>query len=209
MFTAMMRAHAPAVTLDIYDVQEGDYPQDLDTCDGYICTGSAVSAYDDEPWIRTLEAFVRRLYRAQRQLVGICFGHQVMAQALGGQVAKSERGWGVGVKTAHVIKRRPWMTPAAETFRLLLSHQDQVVRLPPESVTLGENAHCPISMFQAGEAFLGIQGHPEFSKVYARALMHIRKDIIGEECLEQADQSLAEDLDAGLIVSWMVHFIGA
>ena len=59
MFTAMMREHAPAVTLDIYDVQQGDYPQDLDTCDGYLCTGSAVSAYDDEPWIRTLEAFHR------------------------------------------------------------------------------------------------------------------------------------------------------
>lgn len=208
MFTAMLREYASEVELEIYDVQEGDYPPDLEACDAYVCNGSAASVYDDEEWIRQLEAFIRRLYRENRKLVGICFGQQVMAQALGGQVASSDRGWGVGVKTARVIKRRPWMDPAAETFRLLLSHQDQIVDLPPDGEVLAENAHCPVSMFQVGETFLGIQGHPDFTKDYARGLMHMRKDIIGKECLERADQSLAEDPDAGLIVSWIIHFFG-
>lgn len=207
MFTAMLRAHAPEVALDIYDVQKGDYPPDLDTCDGYVCNGSAASVYDDETWIRHLEAFVRRLYREKRKLVGICFGQQVMAQALGGRVTQSDQGWGVGVKTAHVVRRRPWMNPAADSFRLLVSHQDQIVELPAGGEVLAENAHCPISMFQAGESFLGIQGHPDFTKEYARALMYMRQESIGKECLEKADETLVENLDAGLIVSWIVHFI--
>lgn len=207
MFTAMLRAHAPEVALDIYDVQKGDYPPDLDTCDGYVCNGSAASVYDDETWIRHLEAFVRRLYREKRKLVGICFGQQVMAQALGGRVTQSDQGWGVGVKTADVVRRRPWMSPAADSFRLLVSHQDQIVELPAGGEVLAENAHCPISMFQAGESFLGIQGHPDFTKEYARALMYMRQESIGKECLEKADETLVENLDAGLIVSWIVHFI--
>jgi len=207
MFTAMMRVHAPDVELEIYDVQKGDYPPDLDTCDGYVCNGSAASVYDDESWIRNLEAFVRRLYREKKKLVGICFGQQVMARALGGQVAKSDQGWGVGVKAAHVVRRRPWMNPAAESFRLLLSHQDQIVKLPPDGEVLAENAHCTVSMFQAGDSFLGMQGHPDFTKEYAKALMHMRKDSIGKECLEKADETLAQKLDVGLIVSWIVHFI--
>lgn len=207
MFTAMLRSHAPEVALDIYDVQKGDYPPDLDTCDGYVCNGSAASVYDDETWIRHLEAFVRRLYREKRKLVGICFGQQVMAQALGGRVTQSDQGWGVGVKTADVVRRRPWMNPAADSFRLLVSHQDQIVELPAGGEVLAENAHCPISMFQAGESFLGIQGHPDFTKEYARALMYMRQESIGKECLEKADETLVENLDAGLIVSWIVHFI--
>lgn len=207
MFMAMLRAHAPEVALDIYDVQKGDYPPDLDTCDGYVCNGSAASVYDDETWIRHLEAFVRRLYREKRKLVGICFGQQVMAQALGGRVTQSDQGWGVGVKTADVVRRRPWMNPAADSFRLLVSHQDQIVELPAGGEVLAENAHCSISMFQAGESFLGIQGHPDFTKEYARALMYMRQESIGKECLEKADETLVENLDAGLIVSWIVHFI--
>jgi len=207
MFTAMLRAHAPEVALDIYDVQKGDYPPDLDTCDGYVCNGSAASVYDDETWIRHLEAFVRRLYREKRKLVGICFGQQVMAQALGGRVTQSDQGWGVGVKTADVVRRRPWMNPAADSFRLLVSHQDQIVELPAGGEVLAENAHCPISMFQAGESFLGIQGHPDFTKEYARALMYMRQESIGKECLEKADETLVQNLDAGLIVSWIVHFM--
>jgi GMP synthase (glutamine-hydrolysing) len=207
MFTAMLREYAPEVALDIYDVQKGDYPPDLDTCDGYVCNGSAASVYDDETWIRHLEAFVRRLYREKRKLVGICFGQQVMAQALGGRVTQSDQGWGVGVKAANVVRRRPWMNPAADSFRLLVSHQDQIVELPPGGEVLAENAHCPISMLQAGESFLGVQGHPDFTKEYARALMYMRQESIGKECLEKADESLVENLDAGLIVSWIVHFI--
>ena len=207
MFTAMVRAHAPYVELEIYDVQKGDYPPDLDTCDGYACSGSAASVYDDENWIRHLEAFVRRLYQEKKKLVGICFGHQIMAQALGGRVAKSDQGWGVGVKAAHVARPRPWMNPAAESFRLLVSHQDQIVELPPGGEVLAENAHCSVSMFQIGDSFLGIQGHPEFTKEYAQALMHMRTDSIGKECIEKADETLAQKPDVGLIVSWIVHFI--
>lgn len=99
------------------------------------------------------------------------------------------------------------MNPAAESFRLLLSHQDQIVQLPPCGEVLAENVHCLVSMFQTGNSFLGIQGHPDFTKEYAQALMHMRRDSIGKECIEKADQTLVQKLDVGLIVSWIVHFI--
>ena len=99
------------------------------------------------------------------------------------------------------------MSPAADSFRLLVSHQDQIVELPPGGVVLAENAHCSVSMFQTGDSILGIQGHPDFTKEYAKALMVMRKDSIGKECLEKSDETLAQKLDAGLIVSWIVRVI--
>ncbi len=113
----------------VFDVPAGGFPDRPEACDAYVVTGSAAGVYDPLPWIAPLETFLRQA-KGRAALVGVCFGHQIMAQAFGGRVVKSDRGWGVGLHTYRVLDRRPWMDEA-ETVSVPASHQDQVVELPP------------------------------------------------------------------------------
>ena len=207
MFRALFRANAPGVTLSVFDVTKGEFPEAPDSCDGYLTTGSAASVYDDEPWLAKLTGFVRELYAARRPFVGICFGHQLMAEALGGKVAASPRGWGVGSKAARIETRADWMVPDVGSIRLLLSHQDQVESLPPDATVIAGNEHCPYAIITVGETFLGFQGHPEFTPGYARALMLSRTDRIPPATVESALPTFSERLDDAAVVSWIVCFI--
>src|SRR5690606_17222156 len=110
---------------ETFDIQAGERP-DPGAFDAAIITGSAAGVYEDDPWIGDLLDWVRAA-RGRTKLVGVCFGHQAMAQALGGRVEKVERGWGVGLHRYDVVSSEPWMKPPAATVALPASHQDQVV----------------------------------------------------------------------------------
>jgi len=207
MFTNMFKEHAPEITLAYYDIKLSQFPTDINECDAYVSSGAASSVYDDDQWISDFEDFVRLLFKAKKKYIGICFGHQMMARALGSKVSKSNKGWGVGIKTANVIQAQEWMKPQAADYNMLLSHQDQIIELPLGATVLAENSHCEYAMVQIGKHFLGMQGHPEFTKNYAHALMHLRRERIGSECLATADKSFTMELDIGLIVSWIINFI--
>ena len=90
----MFAVWLPQFELQAFDVRNGEFPSSVDACDAYLTTGSRFSAYDDEAWIQQLKDFVRQLHEAEKPFVGICFGHQVLAEALGGKVEKAESGWG-------------------------------------------------------------------------------------------------------------------
>ena len=108
-----------------------------------------------------------------------CFGHQLIAQALGGAVGRAAAGWGVGVHTWKVVRDESWMRPAKREFRLLASHQDQVKTLPSGARLLASSKFCPHAAFAVGEHMLAVQGHPEFTKAYAEFLMHKRRPLLG------------------------------
>lgn len=207
LFTALFQKNAPEVHLQVYDVCHGQLPQQPDECDGYVTTGSRYSAYDDEPWIHQLAEFIRTLHAHRTKLVGVCFGHQMIAQALGGSVKKSDRGWGIGVKPVQIGHTKPWMSPGLESYNLLLSHQDQVEELPEGGEVIGGNAHCPTSMFTIGDHFLGIQAHPEFTKEYSAALMAARVERIGRDIVEAAQETLAMHTDEDVIARWISSFL--
>lgn len=206
-FANLFSRHAPAVSLRVYDVCHGELPASVDECAGYVISGSKYSVYDDIPWIHELAAFVRKLHENRRKLVGVCFGHQMIAHALGGEVKKTGRGWGIGVKPVQIKLRRSWMQPERETYNLLLSHQDQVEALPPDAEALGGNDHCPYSIFTVGEHFLGIQAHPEFIKPYAEALMGARVDRIGQTTVDAAKETLGMPTDEAAVTRWMETFL--
>lgn len=175
----------------------------------WLTSGSAHSVYDGLPWIAEAEAFVRDIREAGVPYVGICFGHQLLATALGGKVAPTSSSWGVGVGTVRVDpSRRPhWMRPNRDEYRLLLSHQDQVEELPPDAVVVAGNEHCPVSAFVVGESMVGFQGHPEFTHQYARALMLSRTDRIPADVIEEALSSLELPDDGRLILDWIRVFV--
>lgn len=192
-----------------YDVCNGVWPALLDECDAYLCTGSRWSVYEDVPWIHDLKTFVRRVYETHTPFIGICFGHQVMAAALGGNVEKSNYGWGVGVQDLEILQTETWMQPAQQTLKLHYMHQDQVTRLPENSVLLGRSEHCPVGAFRVGETMLGIQAHPEFTHEYSATLLTDRIERIGSDRVQAARASLVHRTDENVFVQWVTAFLNA
>lgn len=208
MFRRLLGAVDASLSFRTYDLTAGDLPSDLRECEGWLFTGSKWSVYDDEPWIRQAEALARRLHETRRPAVGICFGHQLIAQALGGRVEK--RGWGIGVHTVYVAgPRRPWMQPPADKLAMMVSHQDQVVELPAEMQRLAGHAFCPNDMTQIGEHILTIQGHPEISREYCAALIRRRRQLLGEQTYANALRSLSRPTDERTVARWILNFLRA
>jgi len=188
--------------LVVFDAYAGELPTRPDTCDAYIISGSSASVYEDQQWIRDLEAFVRSVAGAAVPMFGICFGLQVMATALGGVVKRSDRGWGVGVHAMTVTETRPWMQPGESTISLIMLHQDQVVSLPDDARVVGSSDHCPNFLIEFGPGLVGVQGHPEFPPAYAAALYADRRDRLGE-LTDTAIDSLATPTSEKVVTRWM------
>jgi GMP synthase-like glutamine amidotransferase len=190
------------------DACRGELPSAAHDFDGYVCTGSRHSAYDDQPWIHELSRFIVDIADAGVPFVGICFGHQVLAHALGGEVRGAESGWGVGPHDTVVERSEPWTEPSLDRLRLQYMHQDQVVRLPDGANVVGSADHCPIAVLRAGERMLGIQAHPEFPAAYVEALMSSREDRIEAGTLDAARRALAaSSTDEDAVAAWITAFL--
>jgi GMP synthase (glutamine-hydrolysing) len=210
MFITLLQQIEPGLEFVIYDVERQQYPGAINTLsqfDGWLITGSKSSVYDDKPWIRKLEGFIRLLHRQQRILIGICFGHQLVAQALGGKTEKSAAGWGVGVHAVRWTHSPGWPGGHRDGFKLLVSHQDQVIEPAAGSVVLAGSPFCPNAVCQVGQHILTFQGHPEFVKDYARRLINFRRDLLGEDVYRQGMASLTEDTDQLEVARWIIGFI--
>ncbi len=155
----------------VYDVEIGRLPADLDECDRFIVTGSRAGAYQSLPWLPRLEHWIRSAVAAGRPLVGVCFGHQIIAQALGGTVTQSANGWGVGVRTVPVFSRGLAARLGKPSLSLVYSHQDQIAALPPGATPLAGDEFCRYAAYKIGGRVLGFQGHPEFTHPVGRYLL--------------------------------------
>lgn len=207
MFIALLSPVDPELSFTIYDVEHGHYPSSIDEVDAYLMTGSAASVYEDLPWIPPLMAFVRTLYDARKKLIGICFGHQLMAYALGGKVERSPKGWGVGVHQ-HCFAHMPtWHDQGKPELNILVSHQDQVVVPAANSQVLAGSEFCPNAVCQIGAHFLSLQGHPEFLPAYALELLHSRVERIDEQTTEAALKTFATEAEGERVARWMVNFL--
>ena len=204
MFRALLGEGFEATT---FDVQEGELPEDPAAFDGVIVTGSAAGAYDDLPWIAPLEAWLRAA-RGRTRLVGICFGHQIMAQAFGGRVEKSERGWGVGLHRYAVCGAEPWMQPPAEAISIPVSHQDQVTAIAPDARVVAACDFTPFGGLAYGADAISFQCHPEFAPPYAAALVEGRRGHrIDAAHADAATTSLNAPDDRALMGEWIRRFL--
>jgi GMP synthase-like glutamine amidotransferase len=207
MFMALLGRLNPELEFAVYDVEQGEYPAALDEVDAYLITGSKSSVYDDKPWIATLREFVRKLHRRRRKLVGICFGHQLVAEALGGKVEKSPKGWGVGLHSYTFGQQPVWHDRGPPSFDVLVSHQDQVVKNASEAEVLAGSAFCENAVCQIGDHILTFQGHPEFVPGYSRELLDYRRAQIGEEAYREGVTSLAREPQSERIGRWILAFL--
>ncbi|MFT5210811.1 MAG: GMP synthase-like glutamine amidotransferase [Flavobacterium sp.] len=198
-----------ALSFETYNVQEAVYPNYIDDCDVYIITGSRFSVYEDLHWIRRLESFVVELHAVKKKLVGICFGHQLIALALGGKAELAQAGWGVGVHTTQVLQHQDFMCPSTTNFTAIVSHQDQVTELPRGAECLAGSDFCPNAMTRVGDHILTFQGHPEFETGYSRKLIEFRQEIIGETIYSQGLESLTQKTDEDILAQWILKFCEA
>lgn len=191
----------------LFNAVEGVLPDIDDSCSGYIITGSTADAYADKPWLHRLARWICLCDQQQKPLFGICFGHQIISIALGGVVEKSSKGWGIGMSVSQLHGKPIWMTPQLETLNLLVSHQDQVIALPPGMSVLASSDFCPYYMLGKGQHLLTIQGHPEFSVEFVRCLVEMKKPLISEALYMQAHESLKNEPDSSTVMRWVANLM--
>ena len=203
LYTDLLQPHD--IQLTTYRCDEGQLPDSLSEQDGYICSPSRLSVYDDHQWLRDVEQLLRDMVASETPYVGICFGHQLMAQALGATVQKADVGWGIGAKHYEVVEAQPWMDSTADIV-LAASHQDQVMLLPDGARLMARAAYCPVGGMLIGERAWTLQVHPEFSPALADSLLATRLALFGEEAAEAARITLQEPLQQNRIAGWMSSF---
>jgi GMP synthase (glutamine-hydrolysing) len=192
-----------------YSPVRNEMPASISDCDGWLISGSRHGVYDQLEWMFPLQDFIRELARARQPLIGVCFGHQIIAEALGGEVVKSDRGWGVGVQRYRIDQRYSWMHEQPPSIGLYAYHQDQVVRCPESATVFSSSEFCPFAGLSYGESIISVQAHPEFEEAYERALL----ELFGGSLIpaEVAQSALAE-MDAGasadtqLLADWFAEF---
>ena len=151
--------------------------------------------------------FVRELHQRRKKIVCICFGHQLVAHALGGRTEKSDKGWGVGLHTHNFSTAPPWHNGGDPAFNVLVSHQDQVVVNAEGARVLAGSDFCENAVCQVGEHILTFQGHPEFVSGYSREIMEFRRETIGEDVYQRGMASLDVAPEGDRIARWIINFL--
>ncbi|MFN4025766.1 MAG: glutamine amidotransferase-related protein [Hyphomonas sp.] len=211
MFRRMFGAVDPGFAFDTVSVVKGETLPDPAGLEAVLYTGSPAGVYDKEPWISPLLNFIRAAAEARRPQVGICFGHQAMAEALGGKVEKSAKGWGVG-RHAYEITAAPGLAaPPPPAMRIAVSHQDQVEIKPAQAGVIARSEFTRFAgLNYQGFPALSFQCHPEFDAAFAAALYTARRgNGLGEEMADAAVASLEGDCDRKFLAGWIASFLRA
>lgn len=200
----------PSVCFDVYDVVRQQYPASDQSYDAFLVTGSKADSFGSDQWIVRLREYLLQRFNQGDTLLGICFGHQILALVLGGQTERASQGWGVGIHNYRLLQ-----TPLAEqteqselkNIQLLISHRDQVTRLPEQAVCLASSDFCPNAAFMLQQQVLCFQGHPEFTQDFLRQLLESRRNIYTPEFYAAALNSLDQQHDGQLVGRWMLEFV--
>ena len=186
------------LTFRRWAVLRNEFPASVNDCDGWLITGSRFGAYEDHPWIPPLEDFIRAAYAAHVPVVGVCFGHQIIAQAMGGRVEKYPGGWSVG-PTEYAFDD--------QTYTLNAWHQDQVVQKPEMAKVLSSTAFCENAALLYDDRMFTVQPHPEFRKEFMEGLIKYRgPGLVPDALLADATQRLDKPTDSPSMADRIADF---
>ena len=179
MFRNLLTGNNPHLSFECYAILEGKLPEKVNSCDAWLITGSKHAVYEKHAWIESVSEFIRQAYTADIPLIGICFGHQLIVQALGGRVQKSANGWGLGATRYPLSQRPTWMQTSSEVdaFTIQAFHQDQVITPPQRSEIIAGSEFCPYAALNIDNKALTFQGHPEFSATFSKTLFTNRRPL--------------------------------
>lgn len=214
MFERLLRTADPALQFRTYPVLDGVFPDRPTEADAWLVPGSKWGVYDELPWIDPLIGFLRDVRGAGVPVLGVCFGHQIMAMAYGGHAQKSDRGWGIGVH-AYVARSTPaWMSAGNRTLAFHAMHQDQVTAIPGDATVLAASEFCPFAMLAYGDPdtpdAISIQPHPEFDAGYGADLVRVRTGpSFGEKEAAAALETYGTPVDNDAFADWAVRYLKA
>lgn len=199
MFARLLAGHG--FDFRTYRVVDGELPASVTECDGWLITGSKHGVYEDHAWIAPLEAFIRASFAARVPLVGICFGHQIIAQAMGGTVEKFDRGWAVGPTDYDF---------GGKVMTLNAWHQDQVTKAPETATVIATNDFCTNAALLYGDLAFTVQPHPEFRPEFVDGLMKTRgKGLVPDAVMAAAATRLQDPLQDQDIAAQIAAFFKA
>ncbi|MDC1286456.1 type 1 glutamine amidotransferase [Gammaproteobacteria bacterium] len=209
MFERLLGLAGRKLEFAAYSVIRGQMPESIEACDGWLITGSRHGVYEALDWMLELQEFIRELAAAGRPLIGICFGHQIIAEALGGKVVKSELGWKVGVQRYDLERRYGWMGESPHSVAMYAYHQDQVLQCPPAAEVFLSSADCPLAGLSYGDSIISVQAHPEIEESYERDLLemfggHSLPLDLAQQAIAIMDAGVA--VDTPLVANWFVEF---
>ena len=198
MFTRMLADQG--FRFETWAVVDGVFPEGHEDADGWLITGSRHGAYEDHPWIPPLEELIRAIHASGRPMIGVCFGHQIMAQALGGKVEKFSGGWSVG--------RVDYRFRDGTTRAITAWHQDQVTELPEGAEVVAESDFCRhAALLYPGRAY-SVQPHPEFGHEMTQALLdHRAPGVVPDDLQDRARAGLSAPLDQAAMAAQFAHFL--
>ena len=204
------RMRGSGFDFESFDVQSGRLPRYPDGHDAYLITGSPAGVYEDHAWLDPLRDFIRRAYSVRTKMVGICFGHQVIANALGGEVRKSEKGWGLGRHNYEILPFAPYFDLPRASLSIACSHQDQVITPPEQARVVLRSDFAPnAGLVYRNGAAMSFQPHPEFGDPYARALIDLRRGRASDDVIEKAGASMCQPSDSALLVRAITRFLAS
>ncbi|GKY89412.1 type 1 glutamine amidotransferase [Sinisalibacter aestuarii] len=196
MFERLLGGHD--FSFQRWDVVDGIFPEGPLDAEAWLITGSRHGVYEGHDWIAPLEELIRQIAASGRPLVGVCFGHQIIAQALGGRVEKFAGGWAVGRQSYDF---------GGETLALNAWHQDQVVELPEGARVIASNNFCENAALVIGDNVLTIQPHPEFAAEMMKGLIDYRSGAVAPALVDEARASLAQSTDNAAMGARMAEFL--
>ncbi|WP_315742007.1 MULTISPECIES: glutamine amidotransferase-related protein [unclassified Bradyrhizobium] len=206
MFERMFRAEDISIECEVVSLANGERLPEPGSLQAILITGSAAGVYDGLDWIAPLEDFVRAADAKGTPMVGVCFGHQLIAQAMGGLVRKSDKGWGLG---RHVYQVSPENGIVADPqLAIACSHQDQVIAAPSSARTILSSPFTPHAglLYESGTT-LSVQPHSEFDADYAHALCELRAGVAPDDVVATAKASLREPLDSAKLGRAITRFL--
>lgn len=214
MFAALLDKANEGLSYRSYSVINGEMPTSIDDCDGWLITGSRHGVYEKLDWMLSLECFIQTLFEKKKPLVGICFGHQIIAQALGGSVTKSDKGWGIGLHHYKIDAAQSWManepSSAPDKVSIYAFHQDQVSQPPAAAAPFISSEFCPYAGLTYGDFIMSVQAHPEFEASYEHALIdmyagNVVPELVAAKALEGM-QGAGSTADTSMLANWITHF---
>ena len=198
-FAALLHRVRPNWSFDVFSVKDGVFPSDISGWDGVMITGSPASVHDGADWIARLESLIRAFHHLGTPMFGACFGHQVIATALGGVVGPNPDGWVMGTVTTSFVE-------ASQAVAFYAAHKEQVSVLPEGAVIVAETPGCRAAGFAIGNHVLTTQYHPEMSKSFIAALLEELREDLGDTVTDQAEASLATEVETDELAEWIADF---